>query len=186
MKCGKIVSMVVIVVLVVGPGLLYGCGQDDEGLIRENIVGNLEKVKGHDADFVAQVADSVDFAELRSFGIDPGEFLNVYLEGFDYRIEDVSVEGDTATVSLVIICRSFTDYRNAFSNGMTALSEDESVTNMNSDELKARIGPLMTRALTEATVVETPPIAVDYRFIDGVWTVDDKAENTIMQALLAN
>lgn len=186
MKCGKIVSMVVAIVLVIGSGLLYGCGQDDEELIRENIIGNLEKAKNHDVDFMAQLADSADFTELRSFGIDPGEFLNIYLEGFDYRVEDVSVDGDTATVSLVLICRSFADYQNAFSNDVATLSEDESVTNMNSDELKAQIGPMMTRSLTEATIVETPPVTIDYRSIDGVWTVDDNAEKTIMQALLAN
>ena len=46
--------------------------------------------------------------EFEQLGIDPKEYAKSYLEGFDYKIGDVTVDEDkgTATAEVTITCKS--------------------------------------------------------------------------------
>ena len=39
--------------------------------------------------------------------------MKAYFGGFDYVIDDVTVDGDTATATVTLTCKSFDDYMNA-------------------------------------------------------------------------
>lgn len=80
--------------LALGGIALVGCGgQSDEDVIREGIATDLDAVKNLDEDFLAEIVASTSSSDLEEVGIDATELMKAYFGGFDYTIEDVTVDG---------------------------------------------------------------------------------------------
>lgn len=172
--------------LVFAGGALAACGPDHEQAIRDALTQELDSIKNLDDSFLSDLASDPDIAELSEFGIDPTEFFTAYLAGFDYRIDDVTVDGETATATVVLTIKSFSQFNDAITANLDALVTDESLATMSEEELYSTVGQTVMDTLNSLEPVENAPITVTYELVDNTWTptVDSQAE--LESALMAN
>ena len=89
---------------------LAGCQaqKSPEQLIKEDLSAQFDEVKSADSAAWSEEfgMDDTDFADL---GIDSGTFMAGYLDGFDYEINEVTVDKDkgTATAKVDVTCKKF-------------------------------------------------------------------------------
>lgn len=94
---------------------LAGCssGPSDEEVIRQGVSEELAAIKAGDDELISSVEEDAG-EDLKTLGIDARDFMSAYLDGFDYSVGDVKVDGDSATVHLSITCRSMGEATEAF------------------------------------------------------------------------
>ena len=128
MKRGTIRALVASLAVVVAVScgvVLGGCSSaNPEQAIRDDLTATLDEVKNVDDATIEELMGSVDTSQLEPYGIDGTEFARSLLDGFDYSIGDITVDGDTATAQVSITCKSAMDLYDELENMMTELSED--------------------------------------------------------------
>ena len=127
-----------------------------------------------------------DKAELEQLGIDPKEYAKSYLEGFDYKIGDVTVDEDkgTATAEVTITCKSMNqiveDFATQYQEKVAALDSMPS-----DDELYKMAGQVMVD-VTKAAKTKDTKVTFKYSCNDdGEWSADDSATNEMMNAMMS-
>ena len=154
----KLLLAPLMAVLVACVVVLSGCGGPSvEELITEDLTTQFDEVKNGVDDFLPGLEEASG-DEFEQLGIDPKEYAKSYLEGFDYKIGDVTVDEDkgTATTDVTITCMSM--YKMA---GQVMV-----------DVTKA--------AKTKDTKVTFKYTAND----DGEWSADDSATTEMMNAMM--
>ena len=108
-------AVMVVAVLAVACGLALGAcssGPSAEDIIREDIATNLDDVKNMDDATLDGLARQIGSVGLEEYGIDTGTLITSMIDGFDYSIESVEVEDDTATASVTVTAKSMTEFMN--------------------------------------------------------------------------
>lgn len=176
-----------VAVLAVACGLaVTACssGQSDEDLIRQDLTASLDEVKNADEDAIQDLIANEDTSVFEQVGIDPTEFLSAMLDGFDYTIDSVSVDGDTATASVSVTCKSMTTMQTDAMNALYALADDPSaVAGMSEDELMQLAGQAMMEAIKNSETHEST-YEFTYEKVDGTWTIQDSSDD-FMSAVFA-
>ena len=106
----KLLLAPLMAVLVACVVVLSGCGGPSvEELITEDLTTQFDEVKNGGDDFLSGLEEASG-DEFEQLGIDPKEYAKTYLEGFDYKIGDVTVDEDkgVATAEVSITCKSRT------------------------------------------------------------------------------
>ena len=123
----KLLLAPLMAVLVACVVVLSGCGGPSvEELITEDLTTQFDEVKNGGDDFLAGLEEASG-DEFKQLGIDPKEYAKSYLEGFGYKIGDVTVdEGKgTATAEVTITCKSMNqiveDFATQYQEKVTAL-----------------------------------------------------------------
>ena len=187
MKTKKIVAAVAaIAMLTLSMGAFVGCGQSDEEVIREALTEELESIKTQDEAYMTEMAADMDADEFSAYGIDPQEFMSKYLTGFDYTIDSITVDGDTAQAVVTLTCKSFSAYQDALTEATNNAVGTTDFSSMSSDDLNLFIGELMMSALDVVEPVATDPITIEYNNIDNTWTPTSSSEQAITNAMLTN
>lgn len=172
--------------LVFSAGALFGCGQSDEDAIREALTSELDSIKSQDEAFLSNMAADMDVDDFTTYGIDPQEFITKYLTGFDYTIDSITVDGESATAVVTLTCKSFSSYNAA----VTAAADDalatKDISSMNQSELNALVGEIMLSALDNIEPVATDPVNIEYTLEGNTWTPTAASEQAITAAMLAN
>lgn len=75
---------------------------DDEDDIEQQVDATFSMLSALDEDDVRDVFGRDTCQEMESMGIDPYEFYQALFSNFDYSIDDISVDGDEATVELTV------------------------------------------------------------------------------------
>lgn len=104
----KLLLAPLMAVLVACVVVLSGCGGPSvEELITEDLTTQFDEVKNGGDDFLSGLEEASG-DEFEQLGIDPKEYAKTYLEGFDYKIGDVTVDEDkgVATAEVSITCKS--------------------------------------------------------------------------------
>lgn len=185
-KLKRLVAVVAAGVFACSLLALSGCGQDSEELIREGLTEELESLKALDEatlDELMSEADTSAVSVFESYGVDAREFVKAYLDGFDYAIEGVEVDGDQASARLTFTCKSFTDLESVLEDSAMSFATDPSTASLTEDELNAKIGELLMTAVAQTPVRETDPFVVYYANTDDVWELTSDSEDTIVNAL---
>ena len=131
----KLLLAPLMAVLVACVVLLSGCGGPSvEELITEDLTTQFDEVKNGGDDFLSGLEEASG-DEFEQLGIDPKEYAKTYLEGFDYKIGDVTVDEDkgVATAEVSITCKSMNkiveDFSTQYQEKVAALdtvpSDDE-------------------------------------------------------------
>lgn len=180
MKRGTIRALVASLAVVVAVScgvVLGGCSSaNPEQAIRDDLTATLDEVKNVDDATIEELMGSVDTSQLESYGIDGTEFARSLLDGFDYSIGDITVDGDTATAQVSITCKSAMDLYDELENMMTELSEDPDILSLLSDEgaFNARLGELLMEAM-DSLEPSTKDLELTYTNADGTWTMDSSS-----------
>lgn len=168
-----------------GAVFLAGCGPSAEEVVRQGVSDELERLKTHDSELLAELAADSGAGQLAVYGIDAEEFIGAYLGGFDYRIDDVTVDGDTAAATVVLTCKKFNEFTTALSAASMALAEDEATAALSEDELNQKIGQAVLDTLASLEPSESAPIELSFALQDNVWTPTGDAERALSAALFA-
>lgn len=179
-------SFLAAALLAMGAAALVGCGPNDEEVIREGVSAELDKLKNLDGETLDLLASEAGADDLATYGIDAKEFVSSYLAGFDYRIESVNVDGDNATASVVLTCKSFSQYTDSIGEAVTTLAADESVQSMSTDEQNMKFGEAIMSSLNALSAVETGPIDLTFTRDGNSWNTTQEAEQAITNALFNN
>lgn len=181
-----VAALAAAMMLTFSAGTLFGCGQSDEDVIREALTSELEGIKNQDEAFMATMASDLDAEEFTTYGIDPQEFMAKYLTGFDYTIDSITVEDDTASAVVTMTCKSFSAYNDAIEAAADDALATTDFSNMTEADLNAFVGEVMMSALDGVEPVACAPVTIEYTLDGATWTPTAASEQVIAGAMLAN
>ena len=181
----KLLLAPLMAVLVACVVLLSGCGGPSvEELITNDLTSQFDEIKNGGDDFLKGLSDASgdDFEQL---GIDPKEYAKSYLEGFDCKIGDVTVDEDkgTATAEVTITCKSMNkiveDFATQYQEKVAALD-----TMPSEDDLYKMAGQVMVD-VTKSAKPKDSKVTFKYSADDdNVWSADDSAVTEMMSAMM--
>lgn len=162
---------------------LSACGsQSAEDVIREGVTQELESIKNLDqAALDEMLAGAGDTAsELEQYGISLEEFCRAWLDGFDYSVDSVTVDGESAVATVTISCRSLIGAMDAW---LTDIMSDETLlsSDMTEEELNELIGSTLIEAIGSAEI-ETNTADLPYVLNGDTWEPGDGFDAALAQA----
>lgn len=166
--------------------LLSGCGGPSvEELITNDLTSQFDEIKNGGDDFISGLEEASG-DEFEQLGIDPKEYAKSYLEGFDYKIGDVTVDEDkgTATAEVTITCKSMNkiveDFATQYQEKIAALD-----TMPSEDDLYKMAGQVMVD-VTKAAKTKDTKVTFKYSANDdNEWSADDSATTEMMNAMMS-
>ena len=183
----RIMSSLMCCMLALGVALgLAGCGNNAEKLIRADVEEAMEIFKNPTKEKLQPYLEKsgADLGELSEYGIDIYEFCEHAFKHFDYNIDSVKVDGDTATVKLTVRNANLTDAVTKVTEDITSNIGDyaEYFTGEDSEaELYRVIFSKVYDELDKATETVESEATLTYTKDDGAWSVDKES----MQVLIS-
>ncbi|MGI6045295.1 MAG: hypothetical protein ACOYCA_00375 [Eggerthellaceae bacterium] len=145
---------------------LSGCGPSAESEIESDIATQLDPIKNVDADTInSWLGDEAD--SLESVGLDSGEFYASWFSGFDYKIDDIQVNDDTATVAMTITVKQLGTALDDASTELTKNVESGDITDV------SQAGPVIIKAMDNTETTDSQITVNYYKNSDGKWTSSD-------------
>lgn len=166
---------------------LAGCAyQTDEEAISHSIAERLDGYKDIDSTETANFAARMDIGSLSQYDVSTHDFMAAYFDGFDYTVQDVTVDGTSAKATVVLRCKSFSEYEQALQEATDAMKADPAIAKMPTDELDQAFGEAIIGSLDGVEMRQTQPIEITFEKIDNVWEPLSNASEDIAQALISN
>ena len=180
-----IVSCVLALGLVVG---LNGCGKNDEELIRASVSEVMDLFKNPTKENLQGLIneDEVDLSTLEEYDIDIYEFLGHSFKNFDYTINDVTVDGDTANANLTL---TNTDLGAVVEETTTEITEniDDYADILNGENGRKEFMKLFFNKIYEKLDASEETVSTDATLklnkVDGEWEVDDSSMDAVVSAM---
>lgn len=152
---------------------LPSCGPNNEELIREAVTEKYDAYKNADDAVLTELVSSLENDGLAELGIDETEFAAAVVDGFDYAIDDISVEGDSAVVTVTFAGKSYGDLLSNISATTEALANDPAFAELSQEDRRAAAGKMVMDAFDELEV-KNETVDLDYRLIDNAWQETDE------------
>ncbi len=166
---------------------ITGCEKklDAEEVITESITAQLESIKTLDEETLKELSADELTEEFAPYGIDGEEYLRTYLDGFDYTVGEVTVDGDTAQADVTLTCKSYQDIEDGIENAVVEIMETpEEILELTEEEINLKIGEVIMGAIGEIEPKETEPITLTYEQKDGTWSEAKETEDLVTDALM--
>jgi len=185
----KVVQKIVLAVVLALTSALsltfFACGgNSDEQVIRDGITNELESIKQLDDDAMDQILGSAaSGADLEQYGITDEEFIRAWLSGFDYSVDDVTVNGNNATVDVTITCKSMSGIMVTFQNGITDFASGDEAATMTQDELDTQTGTILLDSAND-TATQTTSISLPYVKNGNTWEPGAAFNTELSKALV--
>lgn len=184
---GAAALLLALSVMVALPGC--GGGQSDEDVIRASLSQELDSIKNIDDSFVNEFSESINMSQLSVYGIDGVEFMKAYLDGFDYTIDSIEVNGDTAQAQITLTCKSYTAYAQALQDAVNEITSDpEKIASVNGSdsEINDMVGGIVIDSLNGVDLATTEPIIINYTKVDNTWEPASSTSGDIAAAPMTN
>lgn len=190
MKFKKITVFALAAAMCFGCFALVACGNNSEQVIREDITTYFDRYKDQVDEATAEIATMARTQGLDQMGVDPDEFAASLLEGFDYTLDGIEINGDKATATVTIVSKSYADLEQKLEeayNEFTDPSMLQSYAGMTEDQLYDMIGDKLMEAL-DNTKVDSTTATVVYDKTGNVWNVNQSESTlwTVDSALFQN
>lgn len=174
---------------------LAACGgskSSDEKLIKDSINSELAGIKAMDAQSLATLTQSAGDISSQ-LGISSEQFIKAWFDGFDYKINSVTVDGKKADASIDLTIKDFKVAIKTFSDDLDALLEDDAfisdLMGMSEDKmteaLTKKSGEILLAAFAKAPM-KTASVELPYTLKDNTWTPDDDIETILADAILGD
>ena len=112
--------------------------------------------------------------------------MKTYLDGFDYTVGDIKVDGEKATASITLKIKSFNSINTEMQNvSADMLGSADELAEMSEDELMVKMGEVIMGIIEKTELKETEPIEISYELKDKVWTATTESEQNITNAMLS-
>jgi hypothetical protein len=178
-----------LLVMFVACGLVACGGQSDEQAIRSGISAELDNFKNPTKESLSKIIDENDssVSEIKSYGIDPYEFIAHCFKSFDYKVGDVKVNGNEATANVSV---TNVDISKAFQKASERADTDEGTAKMTDILLAEGQNGVVKQLFAwfyEAVDAETSTVTTDVSLKvnkggDGKWQVDQNSLNDLVNA----
>lgn len=180
---GKVVaSALVACACVFGLVALSGCA-NEEDQIRSELSKELDSVKNLDEGVIEQLVGAISSEDQEVFdsvGIDATEFVTTYFDGFDYTIDDVTVNGDTADITLTLTCRTASALETAMMEVVENIDYDELVSTGD----MTMIGTAIIDAIRAVEPTQSGPVTIQAQKVDGTWNLDESADEALVSLMM--
>lgn len=169
----------------VGGLVLTGCsGADPEEAVRADLTANFDQLKNLEGDALEEIADGMGNTGLEQYGLENTEVITAMLDGFDYTIDSVAVDGDTATAEVTVTSKSMSELMNLDTDALTAdlmeaITSGELDPN-DDDAINAWAGEYMM-GLVEQIEPSEKTISLTYVNGEDGWTMDDSSASEVAQ-----
>lgn len=177
MKKGFLVALMS-AVLVFSLGMMAGCAspQNQEQLIRESLASELDQLKDADEDVMADLVSSIEsgvgasnIAQLESMGLTSQSIVESMLEGFDYTINDVTVNGDKAVAEVTVKAKNFSEFMTDLTDVVSELMNDPSqLAGMSEDQIMTMVGDKVKEVLANLPLVDST-IDLNFEKSGNMW-----------------
>lgn len=185
----KVMSLCVITAMCMAIGglVLTGCSsaEDDEAAIKEALTEQFDQLKSLDDATVDEIAQAIGSSELSNLGIAPADFAKAYLDGFDYSVQDVKADGDSATATVTVTCKSLKEFESSLNTMAEEYIKDESNWEKSETQIYQEIGTKVMESLKSVPTATTSPIKLSFAKSNGEWSSDSSNESAITNAMLA-
>ena len=164
-------------------------GPSDEELIKTSIDELIATFKNPTEENLAEYIGDTDMSEFEQYGIDIYEFFRNMFKRLDYTIDDVQVEGDTATVTMTVTNADLAAAMEAASDtvGNNPEAYMEGVDTTDADAvMKALMSALFNEMYTVLDATDdlvTSEITINLTKTDGVWDIDESSVNDFVSAM---
>lgn len=163
--------------------MLGGCssGPDAEELIREDITSTLDELKNMDDAAIQEYADALGDVGLGSYGIENSELIKAMVDGFDYTIDSVTVEEDTATATVTVTSKSMGELSNIDPDAMAEafMSDPDFETIISdTDATNAWAGEYIMGIIDQIEPSEKT-LEFTYSKTDDGWEIDSSASDEV-------
>jgi len=163
---------------------LTSCGNSDDKAIRDEITKQLDGIKSLDDTAVNNLlGDSINSLGLSSLGIDNGDFTKAWLTGFDYSVDNITINGNSATVSLTLTCKSINDIVATYQSELTDFANSGGAANMTADEAAQKSGQMFMDAVN-STPAKTTSIDLPCTKTGNVWMLGTSNNNELGKAFI--
>lgn len=153
----------------------------DEELILSDVYWYLGDPGEADGRILVALQESGD-QSFTALGITMDQFLEAFLDGYDYEVGAVSVDGDTATVRLTLTVKPYDGIVTEFQRRFQEWSQTVDPSTVTSEEQIYRFaGQLLLETVDETAVEER---AIEIVFVqdgDGVWWMDEPSHIALME-----
>ena len=186
----RVFMTMVVAVLAVTCGLTLGAcsgAPDPEEVIREDLTANFDEIKNLDDETMDELVNEMGDLGLDAYGVDANELITSMLDGFDYSIDSIDVEEDTATASVTVTAKSMSelmdlDYEAMSNDIMDAVASGE-VDATDEDSINAWAGEYVMNMLESIEPVEKD-ITLTYVNGDDGWEMDDSSNSVAAQIFI--
>lgn len=167
----RVLAIVLMAVATLALATLSACGgKSAETTIRESVTSELESIKKLDQDALDQIVGGANsVSDLSEYGISTEEFFRTWLEGFDYSVDKVTVNGDKATATVTIKVKSLTSAMDSISNNISSIiASNPAMLTMTQEQIYKEIGNLLMKAVGEAPITSTT-VDLPYELKNNTW-----------------
>lgn len=160
--------------------------RSSDGMAVESIATELlDQMKSQDPAFISSLATHVDegFNTLTGYrhadlGVDPTMLATWMLTDFDYDLDGVYVEGDTASVYATVTVRDAMVMANSFYNKAYDYFNSSAALGLDEEAAKTRMGELYQEALAEPAQMRSFNATFEFEKRDGDWAIRQDSFNT--------
>lgn len=177
---------------------LAGCqsGPSAEELITQDLEEQLGAVRDTDSELYAEFVEDLEASngeDLDMLGVDATDYVTSLLDGFDYQIEEVTVDEDagTAAADVTITCKSLYRAMEDFGVAVEQYAEQyvadalaSGQTDVDESALYQEMGQLFMDTIDSAVIQDNACTFNYTRDDEGVWEVDESAEDELLNAML--
>lgn len=158
-----------------------------EDIIREDITAELDELKNLEGETLDELVEEMAKTGLEDYGIEADEFIGSLFDGFDYSIDDIAVEGDSATATVTVTSKSVDTVMNPDPDAlyeaiMDAITSGEVDAN-DDDAVKTWSGAYIM-GLLDAVEPTEKTIELAYANGDDGWQMEDSSESEIEKIFL--
>lgn len=176
-----------LIALLVMSGLIGCASASPEEAISSKLASDLDKVKNHDGEFISDVASYMDVDRFNDYGIDSMAFVTAYFDGFDYTIDSIDVDGETAQAQVTLTCKSYSDFHDRLSAASDAMVDKaDDYVSMSREDIARVYGGLLMETLGQVGLAPTKPLSFTFTLTDSTWQMQENLESAIASSLLTN
>lgn len=169
-KAAKIAAIAVGTVVGIAVMLMWLCGcSSSEQVVRNGVAEQLDHYKNADEAAIEECEEAIPPTQAEALGIDREAFTRSLLEGFDYTIDEVTVDGDNATAVVTVTCKKLGGLQDEGARLAEKIKEDPSIAGSSSDEAYQWIGSKLTEYVSNAPLETREPITFEFTKSGNTW-----------------
>lgn len=169
-------AVAALVIALCGLTLLSGCSPaNSEEVIRGSIADQFDKYKNHTDEVMSELSTTAENEGLTDLGISGEEFAAAVLDGFDYTIDSIQIDGDKATATLTITSKSMKDFETRLTESMNEFVDSDNATEMTEEDANAKIGELAMQAFDNTQIISEQAV-LEYELQGNTWTATNASE----------
>lgn len=152
-----------------------GCQPSSEDVIRTTVQEKFDAYKNLEDAVLSEIASKAEQEGLDELGISGQDYASAVLNGFDYHIDDVTVDEQAATVSMSIASKSKSDFYNRLNEAVTAFVQDPATESLSDEDKDARIGEIAMQTFEQTDVVNEN-VQLQFQLEGNTWTSTNSSE----------